>query len=144
MLRQTYQRGRRSIHVWQESIHSGQFSPIHFQQQQIKHKLTIIVLGYVTLLSVLSGFLYMRNKQGTEYCKTTAHISNSSPLLLMFAFSVVASSHHFLISSATLSLILACRDGWVSKASSYDRLDLFCVVNDSFVLLSSTVYELAF
>lgn len=52
----------------------------HFNKTQSK----IIFLSIVTLLSSLSGFIYLRNKQGTEYCKITAHISNSSPLVFSF------------------------------------------------------------
>lgn len=62
----------------------------HFSKTQIKMMVIIIVLSIVTLLSdifvSLSGFIYLRNKQGTEYCKATAHISNSSPLVF-FDFS---------------------------------------------------------
>ena len=60
------------------------FYPTFKEKRQVlvtfnKPQIQIIVLGGPTLLS---AFVYSRIKPGTEYCKSTAHIHNSSPPLL--------------------------------------------------------------
>lgn len=96
----------------------------------------ITVLGIVTLLSDsyvgLLGFVYLRNKQGTEYCKKTKHNGTHQQQLTSRVFIFVLSliivrfiPRYVPILLTTVSRILACWDDWVLIALSYDCIDLF-------------------
>lgn len=85
MLRQTYQRGHRASMICSRAYTQVNFHPRIFKK--IMYTFTDFNTTqnnspqYCDFAVSLSGFIYLRNKQGTEYCKITAHISNGSPLV---------------------------------------------------------------
>lgn len=102
-------------------------SSTHFQQNTNENNSP----RYCDFAVSLSGFIYLRNKQGTEYCKITAHISNSSPLV--FSFLCLLSSLHPVVCRHLSDHLESypCMLGWVSLNSLIlMTVSIVCVVND--------------
>lgn len=72
------------------------------------HKKTkmIILMVWQCCQTSLSGFICSRNKQGTEYCKLTVHISNRSPRVLILVDSFIIL--HFIVLIMLTSSHLSC------------------------------------